>query len=319
MKVIKPGIFVVDKIDGEEIIKKINRSARKCYQSEPKGPDEDLVRNIIKRGHTSVLEHVSITFDIITDLGISHEIVRHRIASYSQESTRYVKYDGDMEFIKPIELEKNSLGYDVWKNACADSEAYYKEMTINNKLSAQIARSVLNKSLKTEIRVTMNLRSLRNFFSLRCDKAAHPHMKEIAIPFLLALRDRIPVVFDDISYDKEFVEKYSINPSDYVTFYHDHVIENHIDRGINIMQFLKTLPEEKVNEISSICMIHHPITDEKWLIKYEINGDIFLCWVDGTNNSDLCLTKGEYIHRLINEYNFTSEEIFAILGIREDV
>lgn len=318
MKVIKPSIFVVDKIDGEEIIKKINRSARKCYQSEPKGPDLHLVRNIIKRGHTSVLEHVSITFDIITDLGISHEIVRHRIASYSQESTRYVKYDGDMEFIKPIELDENSLAYAMWKKACADSEAYYKDM-IASGVGAQVARSVLNKSLKTEIRVTMNLRSLRNFFSLRCDKAAHPHMKEIAIPFLLALRDRIPVVFDDISYDKEFVEKYSINPSDYVTFYHDHVIENHIDRGINIMQFLKTLPEEKVNEISSICMIHHPITDEKWLIKYEISGDIFLCWVDGTNNSDLCLTKGEYIPRLMNEYNFTLEEIFAILGIREDV
>lgn len=137
----------------------------------------------------------------------SHEWVRHRIASYSQESTRYVKYDnGNMEFIEPIELI-GKKGYDSWKRACMQSEgAYIQMMELGHK--AQEARAVLNNSLKTQLVCTMNLRSLRNFLRLRCDKAAHPHIKQLAIPMLLHLQQQIPVVFDDIKYDESFYDSY---------------------------------------------------------------------------------------------------------------
>lgn len=210
MKIIRPHIFIVDEINGKEIIKKINRSARKCYQSEPIGPDEYLVRNIIKNMHTSVLEHVSITIDIITNRAVLAELTRHRIASYSVESTRYVRYEcDDMEFIKPIEFKEDSDALRIWEDACESSAHSYTSM-LEMGLPPQSARSVLNNSVKTEIRMTINLRSLRNLFSLRCDKAAHPHMKEIMIPLMLYLRDKIPVIFDDIPYDDEFAKKYNL-------------------------------------------------------------------------------------------------------------
>lgn len=220
MKIIDQHITVVDKIDGKEILEKINRSARKCYQSEPNGSDENLVRSIIKNGHTSVLEHASITVDIITNRGISHELVRHRIASYSQESTRYVKYkSSSMEFIRPIMLIDKPDSVLKWMEACQYSEQYYNAL-IDLGEKPQTARDVLNNALKTEIRVTMNLRSWRNFFKLRCAFNAHPQMKELAISLLTAFKSKIPVIFDDIEIDQKFNDEYHIseNFNEYVTF-----------------------------------------------------------------------------------------------------
>lgn len=269
MKIVEPHITVIDDINGKEIIKKLNRSARKCYQSEPKGPDENLIRNIIKSGHTSVLEHVSITFDIITSRDISHELVRHRIASYSQESTRYVKYD-NIEFIKPITIDEDTVIYDYWKTACEDSEQRYIEL-LDYGCKPQNARSVLNNSLKTEIRVTMNIRALRNFFQLRCDKAAHPDMKRIAIPMMLALRSRIPVVFDDIAYDEEFINEYLNEYTEYVTFYHENVIEKPIKRKHTLLEVLGKIPDE--------------IIDKSYKISFDRNGEgvvttVYVCASD---------------------------------------
>ena len=110
MKIIKPYIELEDKIDGQAILKKIERIGRTCYKSESNITDdsaERFIKNIIKNGHESVLEHVSITLRVICDRGVSHEIVRHRIASYSQESTRYCNYSKDnfnneLTFINPI-------------------------------------------------------------------------------------------------------------------------------------------------------------------------------------------------------------------------
>lgn len=214
MEVIRPKVTIVDRFDPEAIIKKLELSARKCWQSEPKDqPASVFLRNIIKRGHTSVLEHVSLTFDIICDRGVSHELVRHRIASYSQESTRYVKYNNNMQFIEPIDLYQNELLYDIWYNECEHSEDTYRKM-MELGAKAQEARSILNNSLKTEVRMTINIRSLRNFFDLRCDKAAHPHMKEIAIPMLLTMKTYLPGLFDDIGYDEEFFKNY-LDTNDY--------------------------------------------------------------------------------------------------------
>lgn len=135
----------------------------------------------------------------------SHELVRHRIASYVQESTRYVKYEnGEMEFIRPI--FSNTDMYDVWFQNCLDCETAYIHMREAG-AQPQEAREVLNNSFKTQIRITRNFRAMREFLSLRCAKPAHPHIKEICIPLLLLLKQKFPIIFDDIKYDEEFLEK----------------------------------------------------------------------------------------------------------------
>lgn len=135
----------------------------------------------------------------------SHELVRHRIASYVQESTRYVKYEnGEMEFIRPI--FSNTDMYDVWVQNCFDTEAAYIHMREAG-AQPQEAREVLNNSFKTQIRITRNFRAMREFLSLRCAKPAHPHIKEICIPLLLLMKQKFPIIFDDIKYDEEFLEK----------------------------------------------------------------------------------------------------------------
>lgn len=201
MKIIKPSIKIVDAKPPEELIKKLNRSARKCYQSEPNGaPDENLVRNIIKSGHTSVLEHEFMTFDIITDRGVMAELTRHRMAGYSIESTRYVKYNDNMEFIEPITIKDNKNLFKIWKEACINSQKMYAAM-MENGAKAQEARQVLNNSLKTEIRMTANIRSLRNMLYLRCDDGAHPHIKQIMIPLLMHLQETYPVIFNNLRFE----------------------------------------------------------------------------------------------------------------------
>lgn len=146
----------------------------------------------------------------------SHELVRHRIASYSQESTRYCKYDDDVVFIKHCMPEV----WDIQEKADKQCEDTYIGM-LNEGLKPEIAREALNNNLKTEVYVTMNMRSLRNFFTLRCDSHAHPYMKEIAIPFLLEMKDQLPALFGDIPYDEEFYKKYleSILDERSVVFY----------------------------------------------------------------------------------------------------
>ncbi len=206
MKIIKPSFKIESKIDKDEILKLIERAGRTAYKSEDKitkNSAEKFVKKLINLKHESVLEHFSISVRIICDRGVSHELVRHRIASYTQESTRYVnysrgKYNNELTFIKPIFFEENSKDYQVWKSCMEKIEQSYIEL-IENKASPQEARSVLPNSLKTEILVTMNLRSWRNFFKLRTDKHAHPQMREIAIPLLKEFQSLIPVIFDNLS------------------------------------------------------------------------------------------------------------------------
>ena len=136
----------------------------------------------------------------------SHELVRHRIASYSQESTRYCKYGDDVVFIKHLMPEV----WDFQESVDKKCEKQYQRM-LDDGLKPEIARQALNNNVKTEIYVTMNMRSLRNFFTLRCDSHAHPYMREIAIPFLLEMKDQLPALFEDIPYDEGFYEKYLKN------------------------------------------------------------------------------------------------------------
>lgn len=205
MQVIKAGYEILDPLNGEEILKKIEKVARVCYKSEDKigeGTAEKLVRALIKSNHLAMLEHFSFSVKFIVDRGVSHEIVRHRVASFAQESTRYCNYgkSGAVAFIKPCYLEDNTTPFDNWVDSCMRAESDYLTM-LENGYTPQEARAVLPTSLKTEVVMTANLREWRHFFSLRaCGSTGkpHPQMLEVAVPLLKELKGLIPVVFDDL-------------------------------------------------------------------------------------------------------------------------
>lgn len=205
MKIINATYRIETPIDGAEILKRIEKAGRTCYKSEDRitaESAENFVRTLIERGHESVLEHASITVQFICDRGVSQEIVRHRLASYSQESTRYCNYSNnrfrnEITFIKPCFLEEGTGGYKLWKQAMFIAEKEYFDL-LNWGCTPQEARSVLPNSTKTEIIMTSNLREWRHFLKLRTAKAAHPQMRELTVPLLHELQRRIPVVFDDI-------------------------------------------------------------------------------------------------------------------------
>lgn len=205
MKIIKPSTEILSPVDGCAILKHIERCGRVCYKSEDKITEisaRTFVANIIKRGHEAVLEHASITVKFVVDRGVSHEIVRHRLAAYCQESTRYCNYSKDgfgneVTFIKPLFFDEDSYQYKIWKNDCAMSESNYL-LLLDQGASPQDARSVLPNSLKTEVVMTANLREWRHFFRLRTAPAAHPQMREVTIPLLAKFKELIPVIFDDI-------------------------------------------------------------------------------------------------------------------------
>lgn len=205
MKVLKPSVSLEGDFNAEAIMKHIEKAGRVCYKSEnniSNDSAEKFIRNILKRGHESVIEHASITFKIVCDRGVSHEIVRHRIASYSQESTRYCNYSQDkfgneLSFIKPCFWETDSESYKIWESTMLQIEKNYFSL-IDNGASPQEARSILPNSLKTEIYVTMNLREWRHFLKLRTSKAAHPQMQEVSIMIYDILIKKLPAIFDDI-------------------------------------------------------------------------------------------------------------------------
>lgn len=205
MKIIKPSIELLDAPTYEAVLEKIERAGRVCYKSEDKikdGSAEQFIRGIIKRGHESVIEHASISVIVTCDRGVTHEIVRHRIASYSQESTRYCDYAGDkfgseITVIEPCFLVPETEGWYLWKNACEMAEATYFDMLAFG-CSPQEARSVLPNSLKTELVMTMNLREWRHFIKLRTSPAAHPQMREVAKMILLKFALCYPVFFADL-------------------------------------------------------------------------------------------------------------------------
>jgi len=201
VKIVEASFHIEDSLNGDAILEKIERCGRTAYKSEAKITKEstrNFVARILKSGHESVIEHVSVTVRIVCDRGVSHEIVRHRIASYTQESTRYCDYRsaGQITVIAPREFN-SQFSYAEWQAAMQDAEQRYNNLRDLGE-PPQIARSVLPNSLKTEIVVTMNLREWRHFFKLRTASAAHPQMREITIPLLAAFQSLVPVVFEDI-------------------------------------------------------------------------------------------------------------------------
>jgi thymidylate synthase (FAD) len=207
MNIIKPSFQIIDEINPEKVLEKIERCGRVCYKSEDRITEDSarkLVKNIIKSGHESVIEHVSITVKFIHNRGFSHELVRHRLAAVSQESTRYCNYSKDkfnneITFIEPYWYDDT---YDsirtMWillmKNGIEEN---YK-FSIEKGLKPQEARGILPNDLKTEIMFTANLREWRHIFKVRCSKAAHPDMQRIMIPLRDKLIKLLPEVFEDL-------------------------------------------------------------------------------------------------------------------------
>lgn len=209
MKIINASYEILTDISPYATIEleQIERAARTCYKSEDKITDQaesakKLIKKLIENGHEAMLEHSILSVKFICDRGVSHELVRHRLASFAQESTRYCNYSQDkfgkeITLIKPAAFTRGSKAYDIWTTACSFAEVSYFEL-LNDGASPQDARAVLPNSLKTEVVMTANYREWRHFFDLRCNKAAHPQIRELTVPLLYELHDRIPVIFDDL-------------------------------------------------------------------------------------------------------------------------
>ena len=214
MKIIKPYYTILSNISegGIKELQFIEQAARTCYKSEDKITQDGestkaLIKQLIKSGHEAMLEHSSLSVKFVVDRGVSHEIVRHRLFSFAQESTRYCNYSkgkfgSELTFIEPCFWDEDSNFYLMWKLCCMEAEKDYIRF-IEDGATPQEARAVLPNSVKTELIVTGNYREWRHFFKLRIDKAAHPQMREVAVPLLKELRRRIPIVFDDIRVDAE--------------------------------------------------------------------------------------------------------------------
>lgn len=229
MKIVNARYEILTPITGEEL-KAIERAGRTCYKSEDKITDESariFVKNLIKRGHEAMLEHSSLSVKFVCDRGVSHELVRHRLASFAQESTRYCNYSkdkfgGELAFIWPCffgdfpetiseadQLTNSKEAVKHWRRAMEEAENSYLSM-IDCGCTPQEVRSVLPNSIKTEVIMTANYREWRHFFNLRAARAtgpAHPQMEELTIPLLQELVDKIPIVFDDIYEKRLSIEK----------------------------------------------------------------------------------------------------------------
>ena len=179
----------------------IEAAGRTCYKSEDKITDDSaqkFVKMILKRGHESVIEHASASVRFITNRGVTHELVRHRLCAFSQESTRYVDYQDEMEFIRPVWAVDGNIAFNEFLTSCRMAEKQYQFLR-NLGWRPEQAREVLPNALKTEIVVTANLREWRHIFRLRTSNAAHPQIRALMRSCLAGFQEAVPVLFDDIN------------------------------------------------------------------------------------------------------------------------
>lgn len=221
MKIIDQSHEIVSLPD--KVLGMIEAAGRTCYKSEDKigctlehcpiteqwhmfcskkecryHSSQKFTKMLLDRGHDAMLEFVDITVRFITNRGVTHELVRHRLFSFAQESTRYVRYDGKMAFIRPIWWQDcTPVQQEIWQKTMAETEKRYREL-LENGWRPEQAREVLPNSLKTEIVVKGNIRTWRHCLKLRTSKKAHPQIRALMLPLLDELQERVPVVFDDI-------------------------------------------------------------------------------------------------------------------------
>ena len=213
MKVIEQGHELISLPDN--CLETLEKAGRTCYKSEARITADSaakFVDMLVRHNHHAMIEFGDIIVRLITNRGVTHELVRHRHCSFAQESTRYVRYDGTMDFIRPVWSHDRILGQwtkesdipadlpegdRIWMASMIRAEDEYRQL-IDLGWKAQAAREVLPNSLKTEIVVKANIREWRHIFALRCAKASHPQMVALMQPLLTELKSRVPVVFDDL-------------------------------------------------------------------------------------------------------------------------
>lgn len=205
MKIEKARYAIISPLDGTAILKHIEACGRVSYASEDRTTEnsaEAFVRARIKDGHETLLEHFSFTTMFVVDRGVMAELTRHRLASFTVQSTRFCNYSKDkfgneITVIKPCFWDEKSEEYQLWEKHMRYTEEMYIQL-IHAGATPEKARSVLPNSLKTVIVMTANLREYRTILKLRCAKNAHPSIREVMMPLLKELQERVPVVFEDI-------------------------------------------------------------------------------------------------------------------------
>lgn len=210
MKVIEPSIEILTPLDGEVILKQLELIGRTCYKSEDritKDSARKFIQRITRSGHESVIEHLGVSVRLICDRGVTHEIVRHRLCSFSQESTRYAnygkkKFGKEITVIRPYYWQDRPDMYAEWEEAMLECQYRYLRL-LTFGATPQEARAVLPNSLKSDIVITTNMREWRAILKQRCDKAAHPQMRQVMLPLLAKLHAEIPVLFESL-YQKHY-------------------------------------------------------------------------------------------------------------------
>lgn len=205
MQVVEPYATILnvpDKATGIQMLKRIEYYTRVSHRSEDSITEDSydrLIRaSVLQHGDMSVIEHELVNVEALVDRGITHEWVRHRIGSYTQESTRFVNYQkngGEAKVIQPAFDNHDDL--QDWRTVMRASEDAYMAMVARG-CKPQIARSVFPTALASKIIVTFNLRTWRHFFIMRTSKEAHPQMKQVTLPLLADFKERIPILFEDI-------------------------------------------------------------------------------------------------------------------------
>lgn len=215
MREINPYFEILHMAEEEEIYRLLELAYRTCWRSEDKikpGSAEKIIRSLMKLGHETPIEHSNITVRIVCDRGIMAELTRHRLNSFSVESTRYAnygkeKFGKEITVIRPFFWAEGSPEYKVWKSSMDIAEKSYL-MLLDAGAKPQEARSVLPQSLKTELITTANIRTWKHIFNLRCSKASHPQIRQIMLPLLDTFYQRLPVLFETQyeKYQKDIIE-----------------------------------------------------------------------------------------------------------------
>lgn len=186
---------------GIDLLRKIEWCGRISHRSEDAQTEESwekfLRAVVLGHGDWSIVEHAAVTVDAVVDRGITHEWVRHRVGSYTQESTRFVNYEKKMPplFICPLGLTVGQMA--AWGVAMRQAEYGYRQL-LDAGCTPQIARSVFPNALASRIVTTYNLRNWRHFLLMRTTREAHPQMRQVTIPLLKEFQETIPVLFEDI-------------------------------------------------------------------------------------------------------------------------
>ncbi|EPR34763.1 thymidylate synthase, flavin-dependent [Alkalidesulfovibrio alkalitolerans DSM 16529] len=206
MRIIDPSFEIMHMAEPADLLRLLELAGRVCYKSEDRITEDsaaDFIGRIVRSGHESVIEHAGATVRFVCDRGVTHELVRHRLASYSQESTRYANYAKDkfgreITVIRPHFWAEDDARYELWKQAMLAAEKAYLDL-VDAGATAQEARSVLPNSLKTEIVMTANMREWRHVLKLRCDTPAHPQIRQVMLPLLAEFNRRLPALFGDLA------------------------------------------------------------------------------------------------------------------------